>query len=243
MKQFNELFKEGLHCIDAIIDPSEKVKAIASLLPFAKDYTESEAECSTIKEVEEPVKPVIVNVEPEEKEQVVEETEEEPIVKPVKPVKKTFEFVSKIYKDDEFNKVKDFVKQNGKLIINDAVKTNPEIAEFIGPYKGIFGKLAMVIANHFPKKSQQEVAMIVVDHAKQIQKDLPDNNVGNMTIADFFEFYEYANILMDIYAYDEETITKCFAVMSNGVRTKGTQEITNSNCRALLASLLDRNVA
>ena len=253
MKQFNKMFKDGLECIDAIVDPIEKVKAIAALLPFAKDYVEEGKDAATPETakpvVEEVVKPIVIDMEPEsvkteepKEEIIVAEVTE--VVKPVaKPIKKTFDTTSKIYKEDEFLKVKAFVKQYGNLVINDAVKENKEIAEFIGPYKGIFGRLAMSIAKHFPNKSQQEVAMIVVDHAKQIQKELKDNNVGNMTISSFFEFYEYACILMDIYAYDEKTVTDCFAVMSNGMRTNGTKEITNSNCRALLASLEDRNVA
>lgn len=253
MKQFNKMFKDGLECIDAIVDPVEKVKAIAALLPFAKDYIEEAKDVATSEVaksvVEEVVKPVVVNVESEPvkaeepKEEVVV-TEVTEVAKPVaKPVKKAFDMNSRIYKEDEFLKVKAFVKQYGNLVINDAVKENKEIAEFIGPYKGIFGRLAMAIAKHFPNKSQQEVAMIVVDHAKQVQKELKDNNVGNMTISNFFEFYGYACILMEIYAYDEKTVTDCFAVMSNGMRTNGTKEITNSNCRALLASLEDKNVA
>lgn len=223
VKLSEKLFNDAVKYLDQIIDPVEKAKIIAMLLPNIPDTMEYIKDTNSVPEeekteVQKAPEPVTVSI---EEEPVVEEANKEEDV--VIPENGTEEEI-----------IKALVKKYGTLTLEEASK-NEEAAMF-KKYFGIINQLCKTILTHYNgKKTPAEVKTMVMDYLGECTNVKSDNVLKEMSVQEFFKFYGYAKFLNDIYSYDEATLAKALKELRIDLKMV---KINQHNCIALHAILI-----
>lgn len=223
VKLSEKLLNDAVKYLDQIIDPVEKAKIIAMLLPNIPDTMEYTEDTNSVPEeekteVQKAPEPVTVSI---EEEPIVEEVNKEEDV--VIPENGTEEEI-----------IKALVKKYGTLTLEEASK-NEEAAMF-KKYFGIINQLCKTILTHYNgKKTPAEVKTMVMDYLGECTNVKSDNVLKEMSVQEFFKFYGYAKFLNDIYSYDEATLAKALKELRIDLKMV---KINQHNCIALHAILI-----
>lgn len=225
---YNVLLNSAVENIKTIIDPVEKVKAIASVLPFI-DKTEMVEDVApnvlTItKEVEKKVEENIVKF--EEQEKVQKETVSEEHVEAPKEEASVQNDVSKF---DNMTLKEYFEGEDNSLMDKFTI-----ISELKGKMKEFFEQ-------NMPGRPGLEDAtlnyyMCMVDpENEKVQEDKM-----NMTIKVYLEkFVPFAQDLLKIYGYKADKIKDTLQTMSNNIYKEGIANVNCDNAGALVSALED----
>lgn len=233
------LLQEAIECIDKIVDPTEKVKAIIGVLPF---LTNESVDDQTIIEKQ--------NIAQEVKESVEEKTKEmEAPKETLAPQPDTKEeansqeiIVKENETEEEAQKRRELVVEKyGQEVFMEFVQDPNKMALLVPEFKnvGLFKQhLADFLTNNNITYTDSEAMfnyyMTQVDDSEEIKK-----NPYNMTVEQFVtKFYQFMGQLYGIFNYPKAEIEKVFKEMSNGIYNN-IGNINYANAGALAMALYD----
>lgn len=242
---YSKLCSDAVKHIDMIIDPVEKVKAIASILPFIDKTVSTE-----VADDKEAIR-TAVQAQVAKEMQKLEAEQNEVEVKPEapEPVKaeesKSDEIVLKDNETPEETqkRLALVVKKFGTMTLQDIYGS--EDYKYVEKEFGAISEFKKKMAQFFKDNNLDVDPDAMLNYYMSLVDEENEelyNNPLIMTVKDFIEkFYPFVMSLSVIYSFDNQTITKVFNTMSSGRYKEGLNDLNINNAGALAAALTDES--